>query len=224
MSIKVVQQALELQRATVDRWHHEPIEVAAAVAELLAGVEVDYVGLAASLFNDRDWLETICRQHSFNFELWHQEDIARSPVVSDDEMARVKRAIDGFNQKRNDWIERVDDYLSDHLERLGVKPSAEARLNTETPGSVLDRLSIMSLRLYHLQEQLERDDVDQEHRDRVIQKIQICQIQQKDLAQSLGELLDDIQSGCKRHRTYRQCKMYNDPSLNPAVYNARKAA
>lgn len=220
MSIDLVRQAMALQKMTVALWHEVPVEIEGSVQKFLQQRQDQ----GHPLSECQPWLESVCRQHSFNFLLWHQEDIARSPVVSDQEMASVKRAIDGYNQNRNDWIEKIDDLLTDYLEQNAVSPAEDARLNTETPGSALDRLSIMSLRLFHLEEQLQRDDIDQSHREKVQQKIHICRIQQFDLGQSLAELLEDIFSGEKRHRTYRQCKMYNDPTLNPAVYNATRAA
>jgi hypothetical protein len=160
----------------------------------------------------------VCQQHQFNFQLWHQEDIARSPDVSDSEIAQVKRTIDKLNQQRNDWIERIDDYLTQQLEEKGIVPDADASANTETPGSCIDRLSIMALRIYHLQEQLDRDDVDESHLSRVGQRLAICKLQQRDLAASLKDLLVGIQAGRKKHRVYRQFKMYNDPTLNPYLY------
>lgn len=193
-----VSKIIELQTITVERWHREPIENS-------------YQGIES----------TICQQHSFNYQLWHEEDIARSRDVTDAEIARVKRSIDGFNQQRNDWIEKVDDQITETVDASGVTPDASAPMNTETPGSTIDRLSIMSLRIYHLREQLERDDVSQEHLDSVQQKIAICLLQQDDLKNALQQLLDDIFAGRKRHRTYRQFKMYNDPALNPYLYKAK---
>jgi hypothetical protein len=93
------------------------------------------------------------------------------------------------------------------------------KLNTETPGSAIDRLSIMSLRIYHLKEQLDRADIDQAHIDKVSHRLAVCGLQFADLSNSLAELLADIYAGSKRHKTYRQMKMYNDPSLNPYLYN-----
>jgi len=135
--------------------------------------------------------------------------------VSDQEIARVKRSIDRFNQQRNDWIEKLDDQIADLLASNDVSPSSEAQLNTETPGSAIDRLSIMALRLYHLREQLDRDDVDQQHRESVGQKINVCLLQQSELAKSLQQLINDLFAGKKRHLTYRQFKMYNDPTHQP---------
>lgn len=194
-----VQDIVKLQTETVARWHEEPIDNR-------------YTGLQ----------QAVCTQHQFNFQLWHQEDIARSRNVTDEKIAEVKRAIDGFNQNRNDWIENVDDFISGLVDSSDVQVMEDARLNTETPGSVFDRLSILSLRIFHMEEQLERDDVDQSHLDSVNQKIAICRLQQDELSNSLQELLDDIFAGRKRHRTYRQLKMYNDPSLNPYLYAAKQ--
>lgn len=194
-----VQDLVNLQTETVARWHEEPIDN-------------PFTGLQ----------QAVCTQHQFNFQLWHQEDIARSRDVTDEKIAEVKRAIDGFNQNRNDWIENVDDFISGLVDSSNVTVADNARLNTETPGSVFDRLSILSLRIFHMEEQLERDDVDQAHLDSVNQKIAICRLQQDELSNSLQELLDDIFAGRKRHRTYRQLKMYNDPSLNPYLYAKQK--
>ncbi len=197
----LVQKVTNLQHDTVARWHE---------------VEPDnrYEGLLA----------IVCQQHQFNFLLWHEEDIARSPNVGDQKIAQVKRAIDGFNQNRNDYIERVDEALISQLARDGAMPRTDARVNTETPGSAIDRLSIMSLRIFHLQEQLERDDVDQEHRTKVEERIARCRVQHSDLSQSLVELLEDLQAGEKLLKVYRQMKMYNDPTLNPYLYQGVRKA
>jgi len=190
-----VDEILKLHEETVALWHQQDIE------NTYSGV-----------------LELVCKQHTFNYELWHQEDIARSNDVSDEQIARVKREIDRLNQARNDHIEKIDDWLTAELGKAGVQPSSDAKLNTETPGSAVDRLSIMSLRLYHYREQLEREDVDQDHVEKVNARIALCEEQRTDLSQSLRELLSDIQAGTKLHKTYRQMKMYNDPSLNPYLY------
>lgn len=198
-----VQAVNAMQISTVARWHREP-------------VDQPYGDPLAS----RDSILPIaCQQHQFNYLLWHEEDIARSPDVSDADIARVKRNIDKYNQARNDWIEKLDDWITEDLARRAIQPRDDAKLNTETPGSAIDRLSIMALRIYHLEEQLERQDVDQTHFDKVSHRLAVCRLQFADLAQSLTELLDDIYHGRKRHRTYRQMKMYNDPSLNPYLYN-----
>lgn len=200
-SAQLVHEIAQLHHQTVARWHQ---------------VDPDnpYDGL----------MHTICQQHQFNFLLWHEEDIARSPDVGDARIAQVKRAIDGYNQNRNDYIERVDEALIELLAAAGVEPQTGARLNTETPGSAIDRLSIMSLRIYHLNEQLDRDDVDTVHRQKVEERIARCQLQHTDLSQSLVELLDDIKAGDKLLKVYRQMKMYNDPTLNPYLYQGMRKA
>ena len=195
-----VKKIVELQTQLVARWHEQPIEN-------------PFEGLHQS----------VCTQHKFNFLLWHEEDLARSREATDETIAKVKRAIDGYNQQRNDWIEKVDDVFTAMLEKQNVTPAEDARLNTETPGSVIDRLSIMALRIFHMDEQLQRDDVDESHIESVTRKLAICRLQQDELSQSLQELLDDIFAGTKRHRTYRQFKMYNDPTLNPYLYGAEAA-
>jgi cell division protein FtsB len=170
------------------------------------------------------FLSVVCLQHEQNFRLWHQEDIARSPDVTDADMARVKRAIDKLNQRRNDLIEQLDDCLRAKLSAAGVLPRADARLNTETPGSAIDRLSILALRLYHMEEQAARTDAGQDHITKVKARLVVLREQRRDLAASLGELLADIFAGRKRLKVYHQFKMYNDPKMNPYLYAAKRPA
>jgi hypothetical protein len=196
-----VQRITALHGETVARWHTDP-------------VDNGYDGL----------LSVVCQQHQYNYLLWHEEDIARSPDVTDARIAAVKRAIDQYNQQRNDWIEKIDEALVELLSDEGILPRDAARLNTETPGSSIDRLSIMSLRIYHLVEQLERDDATAEHRAKVQERLARCRLQHSDLSQALTELLDDIWCGRKILKVYRQMKMYNDPTLNPYLYRTHRMA
>lgn len=166
-------------------------------------------------------LQLVCTQFGFNFRLWHEEDIARSHDVSDDQLAQVKRNIDKLNQQRNDWIEKIDDWVADELERNNVSAD-DAPMNTETIGSVVDRLSILALRIYHMEEQAERADATDEHRENSQQKLAICLAQLDDLSTALTQVVDDVATGKKRHRTYRALKMYNDPTMNPYLYQAQK--
>ncbi len=163
-------------------------------------------------------------QHQQNFRLWHQEDIARSPDVTSADLASVKRAIDKLNQQRNDLIERLDDAILRQLASAGVEPWQGARSNTETPGSVIDRLSILALRLYHMEEQACRDDASDSHVAKAKARLEILHQQHRDLFQSLGELIEDLFAGRKRLKIYRQFKMYNDPTMNPYLYSAKRPA
>jgi hypothetical protein len=195
-----VAQITELHRHTVQAWHHEELTN-------------PYDGLMA----------IVCRQHQFNFLLWHEEDVARSPDVSDRRIAAVKRSIDQYNQQRNDWIEKLDEALLDELRREGVALEPGAAANTETPGSVIDRLSVLALRIYHYREQLERTDTSPDHRSRVEERLAGCLVQHADLTEALARLIDELYSGRKILKLYRQFKMYNDPALNPYLYERRRA-
>ena len=197
----LVQRITSLHGETVARWHTDT-------------PDNKYDGL----------LGTVCQQHQHNFLLWHEEDIARSPDVSDRRIAAVKRSIDRYNQQRNDWMEKIDEALIELLGNEGVLPREAARLNTETPGSAIDRLSIMSLRIYHFVEQLDREDAPADHRAKVQERLDRCRLQHADLSQALTELLDDIWSGRKLLKVYRQMKMYNDPTLNPYLYRSQRLA
>jgi hypothetical protein len=190
----------ELHRETVERWHQ--------------------MNAADNRYND--FLALVCEQHKRNYLLWHEEDIARSPDVSDSEIAAVKRRIDKLNQERNDHIEKLDDMLIEKLAEWGATPRPRAKLNTETPGSSIDRLSIIALRLYHMTEQASRPDATEEHHARAETRLAILREQRDDLAKSLGQLLADIFAGRKQLKVYRQFKMYNDPSMNPYLYAAKK--
>ena len=200
-----VQQILSQQRDAVVDWHDDPTEM-----DRLDSIADGLTRLVAE-------------QHAFNFQLWHEEDQARCPQATDATIAKVKRAIDKLNQQRNDWIEKIDVWILQDLETQGIQPSAQAKQNTETPGSAIDRLSIMALRVYHMSEQLERDDATEELLASVKEKIDRCQQQLADLSQSLVELLEDIYAGRKRHKLYCQMKMYNDPKLNPYLVAAEKS-
>ena len=160
----------------------------------------------------------ICDLHRFNFLLWHEEDIARSPDVTDARIAQVKRAIDRYNQARNDAIEKVDDWLIEELGRRGIAAAADAPAATETPGSAIDRLSILQLRRFHMREQVERADATQEHREKAASRLVVLDMQRDHLTAALGRLLAEIFAGQRPLRVFRQMKMYNDPTMNPYLY------
>ncbi len=157
--------------------------------------------------------------HRFNCLLWDEEDLARRRDVSDSEMAANKRAIDGYNQKRNDAIERMDEELLISLAKVTVR--GDARLNSETAGAMIDRLSILSLKIFHMREQTLRTAADQSHIDACRQKLARLIEQRADLQGCLDRLLNEAQQGIAYFKVYRQFKMYNDPSLNPCLYQKK---
>ena len=175
------------------------------------------------------WLQA---NHRFNSLLWAEEDLARRTTVADAEIAANKRAIDGYNQSRNDATERIDELL---LVALGLVDEASARtdapasrvppgarLNSETAGSMIDRLSIMALKIHAMRAQTGRGDVDEAHRGASRVKLERLQQQRRDLAACLDALLADAAAGHAYFKVYRQFKMYNDPRFNPALVRERQ--
>jgi hypothetical protein len=152
-------------------------------------------------------------QHRANFELWHEEDKARVPGVADAEIVRVKHAIDTSNQRRNDLVEKMDLWLIERLEQDPVAP-----LHSETPGLMIDRLSILALKIYHTREEAHRASATEEHRSRNEGRLALLMEQREDLANCLDVLWSEVLGSRRRFKLYRQMKMYNDPELNPAVY------
>ena len=155
--------------------------------------------------------------HRCNCLLWDEEDLARRRSVPDAEIAANKRAIDGYNQKRNDAIERIDEALFNL-----IKNNEQAKLNSETPGAMVDRLSILSLKIHHMRLQTLRTDVDRAHVEACVAKLNRLVEQRTDLAACLDRLLAEAGRGEIRFKVYRQFKMYNDPALNPAIYGESK--
>ncbi|MGD0731846.1 MAG: DUF4254 domain-containing protein [Terracidiphilus sp.] len=163
------------------------------------------------------WLGLVARQHRANFDLWHTEDEARAPGASDAEIAEVKRSVDRTNQLRNDLAEELDRVLLDWLETEGLL-SAEAQLHSETPGLIIDRLSILALKIYHTREEAQRPDAPEGHAQRNCERLATLVEQRADLAACLDHMWRETVAGTRRFKLYRQLKMYNDPSLNPAIY------
>ena len=159
--------------------------------------------------------------HRCNGQLWGEEDLARRRHAPDAEIAGNKRAIDRYNQQRNDAIERIDELL---LKLFSEKSNTrDARLSSETPGAMIDRLSILSLKIHHMRLQTQRTDVDRAHVDECTRKLDRLNEQRTDLAACLDRLLEECARGESRFKIYRQFKMYNDPKLNPAVYGEKKS-
>ena len=155
------------------------------------------------------WIDTV---------QWHFEDIIRDPHINSDDALSLKRRIDRSNQDRTDLVEEIDSYF--RLQYSQVKPLPEARLNTESPAWAIDRLSILALKIYHMAEQVSREDASAEHRAKCQAKLDVLNEQQVDLGTASDQLLDDISEGKKYMKVYRQMKMYNDPSTNPVLYGS----
>jgi hypothetical protein len=173
---------------------------------------------APSRFEEGVWA-AIEANHWHNSMLWEQEDLARRRNVPDADIASNKRAIDNHNQKRNDAIERIDESLLAFLSEIKIKENA--RLSSETAGAMVDRLSILSLKIRAMREQTERTDVDAEHIATCRARLERLQEQRRDLAGCLDRLLAEASRGESYFKVYRQFKMYNDPKLNPALYGKR---
>jgi hypothetical protein len=196
---------VNLQDQRTHSWHHAPQD----------GNHGAPAGSDAA--PEAEWLEAVARQHRANFDLWHIEDEARTPGASDAELAGVKRRVDRTNQLRNDLAEALDRFLLGWLEPQGL-PNPKAELHSESPGLIIDRLSILSLKIYHTREEAERPDAPPGHNARNRERLGILKEQRADLAGCLDALWQETLKGTRRFKLYRQLKMYNDPSLNPAIY------
>jgi hypothetical protein len=196
---------VDMQDRLTELWHEREIELEPE------GEPEDAVPKSPFMDSVRDL-------HQANFELWHIEDQARVPQAPDRQIADLKRAIDRTNQQRNDLMERCDSVLLATLEEAGL-PSPEAELHSESPGLMLDRLSILSLKIFHTREEIERVNAPEGHAERNRERLALLESQRDDLAGCLQRLWERVIAGERRFKLYRQLKMYNDASLNPAVYS-----
>ncbi|MBQ7451454.1 MAG: DUF4254 domain-containing protein [Prevotella sp.] len=160
-----------------------------------------------SILYHKCWIDTV---------QWHLEDIIRDPDIDPVEALKIKRRIDKSNQDRTDMVEDIDTYFRELYH--GIKPFPDATINTESPAWAIDRLSILALKIWHMQEQTERTDADPTHIAICHGKLEVLKEQQRDLSLAIDQLLDDIVSGRKYMKVYRQMKMYNDPDTNPVLY------
>ncbi|MBF0761552.1 DUF4254 domain-containing protein [Dysgonomonas mossii] len=155
----------------------------------------------------KNWIDTV---------QWHLEDIIRDPEINPTEALKIKRRIDTSNQDRTDLVELIDSYFLDKYKDIKIQPNA--RINTESPAWAIDRLSILALKIYHMQQEVDRKDSDANHHEQVSKKLDILLAQREDLSTAIEELLEDIEAGNKYMKVYKQMKMYNDPALNPVLY------
>ena len=181
-------------------------------------IELEPEGESEDAVPKSPFMDSVRDQHLANFELWHIEDQARAPRASDRQIADLKRAIDRTNQRRNDLMERCDSVLLAALECEEL-PSPEAELHSESPGLMLDRLSILALKIFHTREEIHRPNAPEGHAERNRERLALLEVQRTDLAGCLQRLWQQVIAGERRFKVYRQLKMYNDASLNPAVYS-----
>lgn len=156
------------------------------------------------------WIDTV---------QWHYEDLIRDPYIDPVAGMELKRKIDKSNQHRTDLVERIDDYFLESFS--GVEYVDGAKINSESPAWVVDRMSILALKIYHAKEQLDRQDVDEVHREKSLVRVSVLEEQKTDLSTSFDELLEDIGKGERRMKVYRQMKLYNDPATNPVLYKKK---
>lgn len=159
----------------------------------------------------KNWIDTV---------QWHFEDIIRDPQIDPVEALALKRRIDKSNQERTDLVELIDSYFLDKYK--DVKIVDGAKINTESPAWAIDRLSILALKIYHMQQEVDRTDTTAAHKAECQKKLDILLEQRVDLSSAIEDLLTDIEAGCKYMKVYKQMKMYNDPNLNPVLYSQNK--
>lgn len=167
--------------------------------------------LIEHLLYKKNWIDTV---------QWHLEDIIRDPAIDPVEALRIKRWIDQSNQERTDMVEYVDSWFLDKYNDVIISPAA--KINTESPAWAIDRFSILSLKVYHMQQEVNREDATEDHKMICQAKLDILNQQHQDLSTAIEELIDDIAKGSKYMKVYKQMKMYNDESLNPVLYQNKK--
>ena len=165
------------------------------------------------LLYEKNWIDTV---------QWHYEDIIRDPDIDPSEGMKLKRLIDSSNQNRTEMVEYIDSYFLNLYSN--VNPKENAKVNTESPAWAIDRLSILILKIYHMEEESNRKDVSEDHRNNCKKKLNVLIEQREDLSESIDQLLIDLSTGIKKMRVYKQMKMYNDESLNPVLYKKDDSA
>lgn len=172
--------------------------------------------LASNPYDKKDFEHLLYEKNWIDTVQWHYEDIIRDPDIDPNEGMSLKRLIDSSNQNRTEMVEYIDSYFLKLYSNVSPKP--HAKVNTESPAWALDRLSILILKIYHMKEESLRKDVSEQHRNTCNEKLQVLLEQQKDLSESIDQLLEDLSKGEKKMKVYKQMKMYNDETLNPVLY------
>jgi len=172
--------------------------------------------LASNPYDKKDFEHLLYEKNWIDAVQWHYEDIIRDPDIDPNEGMSLKRLIDSSNQNRTEMVEYIDSYFLKLYSN--VNPKTDAKVNTESPAWALDRLSILILKIYHMKEESLRKDVSEQHRNTCNEKLQVLLEQQKDLSESIDQLLEDLSKGEKKMKVYKQMKMYNDETLNPVLY------
>ena len=165
------------------------------------------------LLYEKNWIDTV---------QWHYEDIIRDPDIDPSEGMKLKRLIDSSNQNRTEMVEYIDSYFLNLYSNVTTRE--DAKVNTESPAWAIDRLSILILKIYHMEEESNRKDVSEDHRNNCQKKLNVLIEQREDLSESIDQLLIDLSTGIKKMRVYKQMKMYNDESLNPVLYKKDDSA
>jgi hypothetical protein len=171
---------------------------------------------ASNPYDKKDFEHLLYEKNWIDSVQWHYEDIIRDPDIDPSEGMSLKRLIDSSNQNRTEMVEYIDSYFLKLYSNVSPKP--DAKVNTESPAWALDRLSILILKIYHMKEESIREDVSEQHRTTCNEKLQVLLEQQKDLSESIDQLLEDLSKGEKKMKVYKQMKMYNDETLNPVLY------
>ena len=171
---------------------------------------------ASNPYDKKDFEHLLYEKNWIDSVQWHYEDIIRDPDIDPSEGMSLKRLIDSSNQNRTEMVEYIDSYFLKLYSNVSPKP--DAKVNTESPAWALDRLSILILKIYHMKEESIREDVSEQHRTTCNEKLQVLLEQQKDLSESIDQLLEDLSKGKKKMKVYKQMKMYNDETLNPVLY------
>lgn len=205
--IPEAEEIVRISEEVTQKWHREEGKIRSLEEAISVLSSSQYSGIAANI----EALSII------NTTLWHQEDRARDTDAHDSVIAEVKRTIDGLNEARVNMVEEIDSILYKRIEF-----NIDAPLNTETPGSVMDRLAILCLKEYHMRAEAEREDSTDKHREKCAEKLSGIIRQIKDLSAAYDQLIEEIGRGERRYAMYRQYKMYNDPELNPVLYSKKK--